>query len=611
VAQLKKELGLAHVFCIASGAMISSGLFVLPGLAHARAGPAVVLSYLLAALLAASGLLSIAELATAMPKAGGDYFFITRGLGPAAGTVAGLLNWFSLSLKSAFALVGMGAFAQLVLPLNGRIAGLALCALFVLINLVGVKEAARLQVLLVVALLGLMVLFLVRGLPAVSVQRFEPFAPSGIRGILATAGFVFVAYGGLLKIVSVSEETKRPGRTIPLGMLLSLVVVSIFYVLMVFVTSGVLDDEQLHGSLTPISDAAGTFLGQPGAVALGVGAVLAFLTTANAGIMAASRYLLAMSRDRLLPSPLSRVGRRFQTPHVAVLVTGGLAAAALLVNLDILVKAASTVLILSYILSNVSIIVLRESGVQNYRPRFRAPLYPWVQGAGIIGFGFVILEMGEAAFAVSALLVALGFVTYWFYGRPRVRRESALLHLIERITAKELVTGTLETELKQVIRERDEIVLDRFDRIIEESVVVDVGPSMPAEELFGIVAARLAGRLGIERGRLVEALTARERESSTVIAPALAVPHVVIEGEGLFDIALARSREGFAFGAQGTVVYSVFVLVGSKDERNFHLQALSAIAQIVQEPGFEKRWMAARGQQQLRDLVLLAARKRA
>lgn len=104
--KLKKELNLLDVFCIASGAMISSGLFILPGLAHAQAGPAVVVSYLLAGLLAMTGVLSIAELATAMPKAGGDYFFITRGMGPAAGTVAGLLSWLSLSLKSSFALVG-------------------------------------------------------------------------------------------------------------------------------------------------------------------------------------------------------------------------------------------------------------------------------------------------------------------------------------------------------------------------------------------------------------------------------------------------------------------------------------------------------------------------
>jgi len=610
MARLHRDLGLAGVFCIASGAMISSGLFILPGLAHARAGPAVVISYLLAGLLAATGLLSIAELATAMPKAGGDYYFITRGLGPAAGTVAGLLNWFSLSLKSAFALVGIGAFAQVVLPLSGRMVALVLCAAFTGVNVAAVKGAARVQIALVVTLLGLMSVFVVRGLPAVEVQRFEPFAPHGLRAVFSTAGFVFISYGGLLKIASVSEEIKRPGRTIPRGMLLSLLVVAAFYAAMVFISSGVLDAERLDASLTPISDAAAVFLGSPGRIALGVGAVLAFLTTANAGIMAASRYLLAMSRDRLLPSPLARIGSRFQSPHLAVVTTGIVTALAVLIELDLLVKAASTVLIVSYALSNLSVVVLRESGVQNYRPRFRAPLYPWLQGAGIIGFGFVIVEMGEAAFAVSASLVAVGFLVYWIYGRPRVRQESALLHLIERITARELVTGTLESELKEVIRQRDQIVLDRFDEIVEQSVVVDVEESMDKDGLFATVSDELAPRLGLKREKLLEKLLARERESSTVISPGLAVPHVVVEGEGLFEIALARSRAGFDFGEGKRQVHSVFVLVGSRDERNFHLRALSAIAQIVQERDFEKRWLAARTPQGLRDLVLLGERTR-
>ena len=116
--KLSKQLNLLHVFCIASGAMISSGIFVLPGLAHAKAGPAVVFSYFLAGLLATAGLLSIAELTTAMPKAGGDYFYISRGLGPATGTIAGLLSWFSLSLKSAFALIGMAVLVAPFVPLS-------------------------------------------------------------------------------------------------------------------------------------------------------------------------------------------------------------------------------------------------------------------------------------------------------------------------------------------------------------------------------------------------------------------------------------------------------------------------------------------------------------
>ncbi len=118
--------------------------------------------------------------------------------------------------------------------------------------------------------------------------------------VFSTAGFVFVSYGGLLKIASVAEEVRRPGRVIPRAMILSLLVVGLLYVLMVFVTSGVVPAAELNGSLTPIVDGAGRFMGPGGRVALGVAAALAFLTTANAGIMAASRYLLAASRDVVL-----------------------------------------------------------------------------------------------------------------------------------------------------------------------------------------------------------------------------------------------------------------------------------------------------------------------
>ena len=610
MGELKKGLRLGHVFCIASGAMISSGLFVLPGMAYGRAGPAIVASYLLAGLLAATGLLSTAELATAMPKAGSDYFFITRGMGPAVGTVAGLFNWVSFSLKAAFALVGMAAFIRLFAPVDIRISGLLLGLAFIVLNLVGIREAARVQLGLVAVMLALMVLYVVRGLPAVNVEHFSDFAPKGAAAVFSTAGFVFVAYGGLLKIASVAEEVKNPGRTIPAGMILSLVVAGIFYALMVWVTVGVLPSERLDGSLTPIADGAFVFMGRGGQMALGVAGALAFLTTANAGIMTGSRYLLAMSRDGMLPEGVSRVGKRFGTPHVAILVTGSLVILPLFVDLHILVESASVGLILTNILANVSVIVLRESRLQNYRPKFRSPLYPWVQVAGVIGFVFVLFEMGVEAFAISALLAVSGFCLYWFYGRARVQKESALLHLIQRITARELITGTLEAELKDVLRQRDEIVLDRFDRIVEHCMVVDIDEPMAAEQLFEAVAGRLSQRLGTDRRELLAALMARERESSTVIGPGLALPHVVIPGQGCFDILLARSRRGFIFPGGKSCVHAVFALLGSKDERNFHLQALSAIAQVVQEPDFEKRWLAAKGEQALRDLVLLSERRR-
>ncbi|NQT19212.1 MAG: amino acid permease [Planctomycetes bacterium] len=611
--ELKRELNLLDVFCVASGAMISSGLFILPGLAHAQAGPALVVSYFLAGLLALTGMLSQAELVSAMPKAGGTYFYVTRAMGPAVGTINGLLTWFSLSLKAAFALAGMAAFAALIVDvtdLQKSLISVMLGLVFVGVNLVGIKEAGRVQVVIVLTLLALLILYVARGLPAVDVRHFEPFAPKGIVAIFSTAGFVFISYGGLVKVASIAEEVKDASRVVPLGMILSLLVVSILYTLVVFVTTGVLGSAALNDSLTPITDGAAAFMGPWGKIVLSVAAILAFVSTANAGIMAAARYPLALSRDNLLPESFSKVHKRFKTPHVAILLTGLFVLVAVFLKLEVLVKVASTVLILSFMFSCLSVIVLRESRLQNYQPRFHAPLYPWVQIAGIIGFGFLIFEMGSQALLVGAVLVIGGLFVYWFYGRIRTTREFALLHLIERITAKDLTTHLLETELKEIIRERDEIVKDRFDRVIEDSIVLDIQEPTSAEELFKLVSDSMSRRLKIEPSVLLELLKAREADSSTAISPTLAIPHIIIEGEETFDILLARCREGAAFSEEAPNVRAIFVIVGTRDQRNFHLRALAAIAQIVQHPHFDKAWLSAKDIESLRDTVLLGKRRR-
>jgi len=182
--------------------------------------------------------------------------------------------------------------------------------------------------------------------------------------------------------------------------------------------------------------------------------------------------------------------------------------------------------------------------------------------------------------------------------------------LIERITAKELVTGTLESELKEILRERDEIVQDRFDYLIENSVVLDLEGAAEVKDFFDLAARQMAERVQTSAENLSDLLLARERESSTVLSPSLAIPHIVIEGEKIFDILLARCRKGIVFSKDSPKVHTVFALFGTRDERNFHLRVLSAIAQIVQDPDFEGKWMAAKNKQALRDVILLSKRRR-
>lgn len=608
--KLRRELGLLNVFCIATGAMVSSGIFILPGLAHARAGPSVVLSYLLAGCLAGIGMLNAAELATAMPKAGGDYFFITRSLGPAVGSIAGFLNWFALSLKSAFALIGMAAFVRLFVNVDIRIAGVALCALFIVINLCGARHAGRLQVGLVAGLLVLMIIYIVRGIPHVTMVNLHPFVPYGFHKTLATAGFVFVAYGGLIKISSVAEEVRNPSRVLPYGMLLSLVSVTALYVLMVFVTTGVLSSADLDRSLTPITQGAAAFMGSWGVRAIGLAAACAFVSTANAGVMAASRYLFALSRDELLPQCLSRLGRKSEVPSTSIVVTGVFVAASLFLKLDILVEAASLVLILGFILSCLCVIVLRESRVQNYRPSFRAPFYPVTQLLGILAFSLLIFELGLEAFLICAVLFAIGVTGYWIYGRKRLHKDYALLHIVARLTARELVTGSLERELKEIVRERDAIAIDRFDEIVSGCPVLDVPETIDFVQCSHLLAEILSAPLGVPKASLAQRFIDRENESSTVLSPFLAVPHIVIAGSGRFEVALIRAKKGVRFSESNPDVRAVFVLAGTGDERNFHLRALASIAQIAQAADFEKRWMRAGGKEGIRDVILLGTRLR-
>jgi amino acid transporter len=150
--KLIRHLGGIDVFCIAAGAMISSGLFVLPTLVYAKVGPAVILVYILAGIIILPALFAKAELATAMPIAGGGYFFIERSMGSGAGTIGGFASWFSISLKSAFALVGIGVFATLINPnvtdWQIKFIAIGFCVFFTILNLISVKLTGRFQVFL-------------------------------------------------------------------------------------------------------------------------------------------------------------------------------------------------------------------------------------------------------------------------------------------------------------------------------------------------------------------------------------------------------------------------------------------------------------------------------
>ena len=234
------------------------------------------------------------------------------------------------------------------------------------------------------------------------------------------------------------------------------------------------------------------------------------------------------------------------------------------------------------------------------------------QGQMLISHGYTRLEVGDMVTVVGPPErleeVALRFDT---------NREHALAYLVGKVAAREIATKTLAADVEHIIRGDaamgggpDKEPRDRFDRFIEESIVLDINQPMEVTELFRIIAEALSTPLRIPAQALNTRLMEREKESSTAISRWLAIPHIIISGNHRFTILLARCRQGIRFSDSAPMVHAVFVLAGTRDERNFHLQALSAIAQVVQTPNFEHQWLRAKNEKALREVVLQADRKR-
>jgi len=428
---------------ISMGAMIGSGIFVLPALGYKKAGPAVVLAYVLAAIVVLPPALSKAEMATAMPESGGTYLYIDRALGPMMGTIAGIGAWFSLVFKSSFALVGLGAYLLLFAPVaQGAIkfVALGLGVLVVVLNISGTKLSGKVQAIIVSLVLVGLVAYTFNGGFVADFGRFTPLATEGPGGVVTAAAFVFVSYAGVTKIASIAEEVKDPGRNLPRAILGSLGVMTVIYVAVVGAVVGLSDPETLkHGgpdgtaSLTPMADGAGLLFAGVGVALISVIAVVALTSMANAGVLSSSRFPLAMSRDDLLPGRLETIDSRFNTPRNSILLTGTVLVLLIaFVPVIELAKLASAFQILVFSIINVALIAFREADMPSYEPEFTAPGYPYVQVFGVLA-GFVLLtQMGALPILGAAGITVGGLAVYLLYGRSRTERTGAIGTILER-----------------------------------------------------------------------------------------------------------------------------------------------------------------------------------
>ena len=614
--RLKKELGLLDIFCIASGAMISSGLFILPGLAFAKAGPAILISYIIASLLVIPAMLSKAELATAMPKAGGTYFFIDRSMGPMMGTIGGFAAWFSIAFKSAFALVGIGVFAILLNPGLGemqmKLVAVFFCVVFTIINIYGVKHTGKTQVALVLGLLALLFFYIIIGFFFIDPGNFNNFAPYGYGSIFSTAGLIFVSFGGLTKICSVAEECKKPGRIIPLAMFLSWGVISLVYLLVIFVTIGVVNPSKLSLSLAPISLGADSIpiLGGVGGIIMAIAAILAFITTANAGLLAASRNPMAMGKDQLIPHHFAKVSKR-GTPVFSILFTSGFMIFVILfLDLESLVKTASLLKILLFLFVIISLVIMRESKIRHYRPKFKSPLYPWVQFAGIIGLIVLIFEMGFVPILLVCVFILLGFCWYIVFARDKIWREYSLLHIFERITGNKKTGYLIDEELREILIERDDIYEKRFQDLIEHCEIVDLDKYLLPDEFASLMANKLAEKLNTKKEDLYRLIKKKETDSNIFVHPGIAIFSHMITGRDKFEIVLVRSKKGLIISDDIDPIHAFFLTVASNDQQNIYFHALMWIIQIVDNADFERDWKIAKDTKDLRKIILSFWKKR-
>lgn len=625
--KLHKQLGAFDVFSIATGAMFSSGLFLLPGIAAGETGPSVFLAYLVSGILVIPTMLSKAELATAFPRAGGTYYIIDRSLGPLMGSIGGFGSWFSLVFKSAFALIGMGAYIAIFFDVPITPIAVILSLAFGALNIFGAKETSTLQNILVITLLSIMAFYLVQGFSHlfsigildVHREQFTPFFTNGFQGFFGTVGMVFVSYAGLTKVVSLAEEVEEPDRNIPRGMFISIIVAIMVYVSGVYLMTAVLEPQAFREDLTPVATAGDLFLnwlpGDTGLILVIIAAISAFASTGNAGIMSASRFPLAMSRDNLVHPIFSKIGR-FSTPTISIVATTAVMILLMIVfNVDEVAKLASSFKLLLFGLLNLAVIVMRESQIQEYDPGYKSPFYPWIQILGMLVSLFLIFEMGRVSIIFTVSVTILSVTWYYYYAYSKIDRQGAIFHVHERLGQHK--DSGLEREMRRILQEKGLREEDPYERAVARSFVLDLtGKDLSFDDVIGKVSAGISSRLELNIEELNDALSASAYEKAIQIGENIALKHLRLNIDSESEIALVRFRDGIQISkdqfedtedleeGEDVTLNALIFLVSSANRSSQHLRMLAHLANMIDTTDFKTRWLNAKDETELREILL-------
>ena len=437
--ELDRTIGLVGATTIGTGIMIGAGIFVFPGLAAGEAGPAAAVSFAIGAVIALLVALPASELATAMPKSGGGYYFVSRGLGALPGAIVGIGLVFGLVFASAFYLVGLGEYVAQILVRLGVVettavtvgpasivvvVGIGVGVVLTAVSVSGTENTESIQNAVVGVLLAILVVFLtVSGLDLVGVRGESrvtgAFAPAGYGAVLSTAALVFTSYLGFVQVATVAEDIVNPDRNLPLAMIGSVLLVGFLYVVTMLIAGYTFGTEEI-GDMgeTAIVQVAEEYLGLAGAVVILAGGLLATVSSANASILSASRALYGLSADDIVPEAAARVNREYGTPHFALGFVGGTTVVLVaLGETEVLAEVASFLHLVLYGLICVALIVIRRRDPAWYQPSFRCPGYPVVPIVGGAASFALIGFMDSTSQALGVVVSVVAVVWYLGYAR--------------------------------------------------------------------------------------------------------------------------------------------------------------------------------------------------
>ena len=298
-------------------------------------------------------------------------------------------------------------------------------AIIFFLNITGVKKVGKFQLYAVGISVLSLILISFFGLQYMDPELLTPFKTKGNIGLdLSTVAFVYLSYSGVTKVAAIAEEIKNPSRNLPLAMILSLVLITAIYVVVSFVLVGNIPVEALGNDLKPIYTLSlkmgGPIIGINVLMAL-VG-IITLISTANAGVLASSRFPFAMARDRLLPEFMSKIDKTYLTPVTTITITC-VAMLFIILFLDVIkiAKLASAFKVMMFVSVNMAVIVLRETSAQWYRPKYKSPLYPYVQIFGILSGLFFLAFLGAMPILAILGIFVVGAIIYSFYGKEVMR----------------------------------------------------------------------------------------------------------------------------------------------------------------------------------------------